>query len=146
MKLGTKARYAVMGMVDLTLHETGFPVALSAIAARQEISVPYLEQLFNKLKSRGLIASVRGAAGGYVLGRPASQITVADIIIAVGEPLHATRCDPKSAHGCLTQGATCVVHHLWDKLSQQIYGYLESVTLEDLRAPSTILQVCHDHA
>ena len=134
MKLGTKARYAVMGVVDIALYSQDKPVPLSMVAHRQEISVPYLEQLFHKLKRCGILQSVRGASGGYKLGRPSHQITMTDIITAVNEPLHATRCLPGPSQGCMTQGSRCIVHHLWDQLGKHIQNYLDSVTVADLQA------------
>lgn len=146
MKLGTKARYAVMGVVDVALYAHGRPVPLSMIAHRQEISIPYLEQLFHKLKRRGILESVRGAAGGYRLGRPPQHITIMDIIAAVDEPLHATRCVPRETDGCMSQGSRCIVHHLWDRLGHHIQDYLASVTVADLQVNRnpTIEGVCHE--
>ena len=136
MKLGTKGRYAVMAMVDLAMqekesHPSG-PIALSMIAERQEISVLYLEQLFSKLRQKGLVTSSRGVMGGYVLARPSHTISIADIAQAVDEPLHATRCQPTDAGGCLSTKSQCVVHGLWHALGVEIATYLSSVTLHDV--------------
>lgn len=92
MKLGTRGRYAVMALVDLARHSDGRPVSLAEIAERQEISVSYLEQLFAKLRRCGLVRSVRGPGGGYLLAHPASETRIGDIILAVDEPIRATRC------------------------------------------------------
>src|ERR1041385_5538205 len=100
MRLSTKGRYAVMAMADLAGHENGRAVSLADIALRQEISLSYLEQLFAKLRRHGLVKSVRGPGGGYRLSRPAEEVRVADIILAVDEPIRATRCLPGSAKGC----------------------------------------------
>ncbi len=132
MKLGTKGRYAVMAMVDLARHDKDCPVRICEIAERQEISPSYLEQLFAKLRRSGLVASARGAGGGYKLVRPASEIRVADIFVAVGEPTEATRCNKGSPTGCTKSTARCLTHDLWDELGNQIYLFLKSVSLEDI--------------
>ncbi len=100
MKLSTKGRYAVMAMVDLAAQNSDRPIALAEIAERQDISLSYLEQLFAKLRRGGLVASVRGPGGGYRLARPAEETRIADIILAVDEPIRATRCTPGQPHGC----------------------------------------------
>jgi Rrf2 family iron-sulfur cluster assembly transcriptional regulator len=132
MKLGTKGRYAVMAMADLALHSGGKPVALAAIAERQEISLSYLEQLFGKLRRSSLVNSVRGPGGGYVLARGDNEIRVSDIVVAVDEPLQATRCRPGTATGCLSEQSRCLTHELWEELSNQIHLYLSSVSLADV--------------
>lgn len=132
MKLSTKGRYAVMAMADLALHSKGVPITLSEIAERQEISLAYLEQLFAKLRKRGLVESTRGPGGGYTLALPADDIVVADIVVAVDEPLKVTRCDAgKPTLGCLGSGR-CITHDLWDELGRQIHLFLASVTLGDI--------------
>ncbi|SVC89538.1 uncharacterized protein METZ01_LOCUS342392, partial [marine metagenome] len=119
MKFGTKGRYAVMAMVDLAnrtvMHRKNGPVVLSDIAARQDISLSYLEQLFSKLRKKGLVKSVRGPGGGYMLARGADQLRVSDIVMAVDEPLRATRCKPMSGSGCMPDGGRCVTHDLWEE-------------------------------
>src|SRR5438552_1630390 len=100
MRLSTKGRYAVMAMVDLAKHNEGDPIALAEIAERQEISLSYLEQLFAKLRVAGLVRSVRGPGGGYLLGHAAQETRIADIILAVDEPIRATRCSPGAPVGC----------------------------------------------
>ena len=134
MRLSTKGRYAVMAMADLAGHvsETGRPVALADIAASQDISLSYLEQLFAKLRRGGLVTSVRGPGGGYRLARPSSELRIADIIVAVDEPIAATRCKTGSAKGCTKTGARCVTHDLWEELGQQIHVFLSSVSLADV--------------
>lgn len=132
MKLSTKGRYAVMALCDLAKEPGENPVvSLSAIAERQEISRPYLEQLFTKLRRAGVVASTRGAAGGYRLARPSSEMRVADIIAAVDEPIRATRCQNGSGKGCLKNGR-CLTHDLWDELTRQIHLFLAAITLEDV--------------
>ncbi|TVR97447.1 MAG: Rrf2 family transcriptional regulator [Rhodospirillales bacterium] len=132
MKLSTKGRYAVMAMADLAYHGHGKPVTLAEIADRQEISLSYLEQLFGKLRRAGLVNSVRGPGGGYLLGRPAAQLRVADVIMAVDEPIKATRCTPGSPTGCHSHRGRCLTHDLWEELGNQIYLYLSSVSLADV--------------
>lgn len=132
MKLSTKGRYAVMAMADLAYHGNGKPVTLADIAERQEISLSYLEQLFGKLRKAGLVASVRGPGGGYLLGRSASDLRVADIILAVDEPIKATRCTPGSPMGCHSHRGRCLTHDLWEELGNQIYLFLSAVTLADI--------------
>ena len=137
MRLSTKGRYAVMAMADLAGNAPGSnnqekPVALADIAERQDISLSYLEQLFAKLRRGGLVTSVRGPGGGYRLSRPSDQLRIADIIMAVDEPIAATRCKAGSAKGCTKTGARCVTHDLWEELGQQIHVFLSSVSLADV--------------
>lgn len=132
MRLSTKGRYAVMAMADLASHSGGKPVALADIADRQEISLSYLEQLFGKLRKGALVKSVRGPGGGYLLARPGSDIRISDIILAVDEPIQATRCTPGTPAGCHNNKGRCLTHDLWEELSNQIYLYLSSVTLDDV--------------
>ncbi len=132
MKLTTRGRYAVMGLVDLAKHGGGQPIALAEIAERQEISLSYLEQLFAKLRKGGLVKSVRGPGGGYLLAHPADRTRIADAILAVDEPMHATRCTPGSPAGCRANRSRCLTHDLWEELGNQIHLYLSSVTLADV--------------
>ncbi len=132
MRLSTKGRYAVMAMVDLARHGTGSPVSLAEIAERQELSLSYLEQLFAKLRRSGLVKSVRGPGGGYLLAHGCDETRIADIIVAVDEPLHAVRCSPGAAIGCRGDRSRCLTHDLWEELSNQIHLYLSSVSLGDV--------------
>lgn len=132
MKLTTKGRYAVMAMADLARHSTGSPVALAEIADRQEISLSYLEQLFAKLRRSDLVKSVRGPGGGYLLSREADDIRISDVILAVDEPIKATRCELGSPRGCMTSAGRCITHDLWEGLSHHIQLYLGSVSLGDV--------------
>lgn len=132
MKLSTRGRYSVMALVDLATHQKGRPVTLTDIATRQEISLSYLEQLFGKLRRAGLVRGVRGPGGGYVLNRPADRCRIADIVMAVDEPLNATRCQPGSPEGCRSDQSRCITHDLWQELSNQIYLFLSSVTVADV--------------
>ncbi len=132
MKLSTRGRYAVMAMADLAQHSDGNPVTLSEISDRQEISLAYLEQLFSKLRKRGLVESTRGPGGGYTLAQSSGDIAIADIVIAVDEPLSVTRCNANVAgKGCVGTGR-CITHDLWADLGRHIHMYLASVSLEDV--------------
>jgi Rrf2 family iron-sulfur cluster assembly transcriptional regulator len=122
-----------MAMADLAAQETpSSPVSLAEIAKRQEISLSYLEQLFAKLRRGQLVKSVRGPGGGYRLTRSADEIRVADIIVAVDEPLSATRCESGSSKGCMGTSSRCVTHDLWEELGHQIHVFLASVSLADV--------------
>ncbi len=132
MRLSTKGRYAVMAMVDLATHGHGKPVALAEIADRQAISLSYLEQLFAKLRRGGLVGSVRGPGGGYLLAHAADATRISDIILAVDEPIRATRCMPGSPKGCTGDTSRCMTHDLWEELGNHIHLFLSSVTLDDV--------------
>lgn len=132
MKLSTKGRYAVMAMVDLARQSAGGPVALADIAKRQDISLSYLEQLFGKLRRGAQVKSVRGPGGGYMLARDATEMRIADIIMAVDEPIQTTRCTPGSPSGCRTDHSRCLTHDLWSELGNQIYVFLSSISLADV--------------
>lgn len=132
MKLSTKGRYAVMAMVDLARNSKGSPVALADIADRQEISLSYLEQLFAKLRRGALVKSVRGPGGGYLLAHSQDQMRISDIIVAVDEPIQATRCTLGSPSGCRSNKSRCLTHDLWQELGNQIHLYLSAVTLGDV--------------
>lgn len=142
MRLTTKGRFAVTAMIDLALHQTGNPVTLAGISARQEISLSYLEQLFSKLRQHKIVQSVRGPGGGYNLGRAANEVSVADIILAVNEPIDATQCGGKE--NCHSNnhpgGRRCMTHELWATLNDKMLGYLDSVTLQDLVNQQTAAQ------
>lgn len=132
MRLSTKGRYAVMAMADLARRENDAAraVALADIAARQEISLSYLEQLFARLRRKGLVISARGPGGGYRLARTAGDTSIADIVHAVDEPLRATRC--RESKGCMIKGERCLTHDLWANLGDRIEDYLASVSLADV--------------
>jgi Rrf2 family iron-sulfur cluster assembly transcriptional regulator len=130
MRLTTKGRFAVTAMIDLGLRQSSGPVTLAAISQRQQISLSYLEQLFGKLRRNELVESTRGPGGGYTLARDASQITVAEIIVSVDEPIDATQCGGKE--NCLGEGSRCMTHDLWATLNQRMVDFLTSVTLQKL--------------
>lgn len=129
MRLTSKGRYAVTAMLDLALHVRDGPVTLAGISERQGISLSYLEQLFTRLRKRGLVASTRGPGGGYSLSRDAHEITVAAVVTAVDENVDATRC---GGRGDCQDGRRCLTHELWSELSDQIYGFLSEISLGDL--------------
>jgi Rrf2 family iron-sulfur cluster assembly transcriptional regulator len=129
MRLTTKGRFAVTAMIDVAMHATNAPVTLAGVSDRQKISLSYLEQLFGKLRRHGLVASVRGPGGGYRLARPAGAVSVADVILAVDEPIDATQCGGKE--NCLDD-RRCMTHELWAGLNAHIFAFLRSVTLEEL--------------
>ena len=130
MRLTTKGRFAVTAMIDLGLRQSNGPVTLAAISQRQQISLSYLEQLFGKLRRHELVESTRGPGGGYTLARNPSEITVAEIISSVDEPMDATHCGGKE--NCLGEAERCMTHDLWTALNVRMVEFLESVTLQKL--------------
>ncbi len=128
MKLSTKGRYAVTAMMDLAIHDNDGPVTLADISNCQGISLSYLEQLFSKLRQAGLVEGVRGPGGGYRMGKPAYQISVAQIILAVDESIDSTRC--KGDLNC-NKGERCLTHHLWNDLSERLFEFLDDITLSE---------------
>lgn len=139
MKLTSKGRYAVTAMLDVALHASVGPVSLADISQRQEISLSYLEQLFARLRKQGLVTSVRGPGGGYLLGKEAAAISVGDVISAVNESVDATRCG--GATGGCQSGMRCLTHTLWTQLSEQIESFLNNVSLAQLVAQSEVKTV-----
>jgi Rrf2 family transcriptional regulator, iron-sulfur cluster assembly transcription factor len=129
MRLSTKGRYAVTAMLDLTLNGGENPVTLADISETQGISLSYLEQLFAGLRAKQLVRGVRGPGGGYYLAKPASEISIADIICAVDEWVEFTRC---SGNKDCQEGKKCLTHNLWDELSKDIYAFLSGISLADL--------------
>ena len=129
MRLTTKGRFAVTAMIDLAMQRGSGPVTLAEISQRQKISLSYLEQLFGKMRRRALVDSVRGPGGGYRLAKDMAQVSVADIILAVDEPIDSTQCGGKeNCH----DGQKCITHDLWTNLDQHIVDYLDAVTLKQL--------------
>ena len=145
MRLTTKGRFAVTAMIDLALHHGHGPVTLAGISERQKISLSYLEQLFGKLRRRALVESVRGPGGGYLVARPLGEISVAQIIQAVDEPIDATQCG--GLENC-QDDQRCMTHELWTNLNRRIQDYLAEVTLENLVAQQSgrlpLANVVHD--
>lgn len=136
MILSTKGRYAVMAMVDLSLYQREKPVRVAEISKRQEIPLAYLEQIFVRLKRGGMVKSVRGPGGGYMLAKPAGMIHIAGIITAAEESIKMTRCGESAHEGCMAPRSRCLTHDLWEGLGQQIYHYFSSLTLEDVATGS----------
>ena len=132
MKLTNKGRYAVMAMADLASNASKGPISLSEISLRQNISLAYLEQIFLQLKNKRLVRSSRGANGGYVLEKPASEIKLSNIIYAVDEEVKTLNCKKTSKRGCNHRSVKCITHNLWDQLDQHINGFFERVKLQDL--------------
>jgi Rrf2 family transcriptional regulator, iron-sulfur cluster assembly transcription factor len=132
MRLSTKGRYAVMAMADLARHGDARAVSLAEIAARQDISLSYLEQLFARLRRNGLVKSARGPGGGYRLARSAAETSVGAIVVAVDEPLRVTRCAGEGRPGCMPHGEFCLTHHLWEELGRRIQAFLDGVSLADV--------------
>ena len=132
MKLTNKGRYAVMAMADLASNTKNGPISLKEISIRQNISLAYLEQIFIKLKDNKLVKSSRGAKGGYVLEKPASEIKLSNIIFAVNEEVKTLNCNKNSKRGCNHKSSKCITHNLWDQLDQHINGFFEKVKLQDL--------------
>ncbi len=138
MRLTTRGRYAVTAMLDLAIHGSIGPIALADVSARQGISLAYLEQLFARLRKGGLVKSARGPGGGYVLGRTAGAISVAEVLQSAGEGVDATRCGGQ--RNC--QGSErCLTHDLWEDLSQEIYQFLSRITLGELVRRRSVREV-----
>ncbi len=129
MRLSTKGRYAVTAMLDLTLNGSEGPVTLAEISETQDISLSYLEQLFACLRSKQLVKGVRGPGGGYYLGRTPEEISIADIICAVDEWVEFTRC---GGNRDCQDGKRCMTHNLWDDLSNEIFSFLQNISLAGL--------------
>lgn len=130
MRLTTKGRFAVTAVLDIALNGGRGPVTLAEISQRQKISLSYLEQLFGKLRRRDLVKSVRGPGGGYLLARPLDGVSVADVIVAVDEPIDATQC--RGEQNCRGEDTKCITHDLWERLNAHILDYLAGVTLQQL--------------
>jgi Rrf2 family iron-sulfur cluster assembly transcriptional regulator len=126
MRLSTKGRYAVTAMLDLAIHHDEGPVTLADISENQGISLSYLEQLFARLKKQGLVTGTRGPGGGYRLSHPPTEISIAQVINAIGEGIDATLCGGKQ--DC-QDGERCLTHELWQKLGAEIYNFLSGITL-----------------
>ena len=131
MKLPTKDRYAVMAIIDLAMYsKNSQPITLQAISERQRISPTYLEKIFFHLKNKGVVTSVKGPGGGYVLARDASAITVSDVLTAMdSRSFKMTRC---SKEMCLPDSAKCLTHKMWKGLGNNVFSYLNSISLEDV--------------
>ncbi|HCI48668.1 MAG: hypothetical protein A2977_01320 [Alphaproteobacteria bacterium RIFCSPLOWO2_01_FULL_45_8] len=139
MRIGTKGHYAVAAMVELAKKmPLNRPIPLNILAEDQNISVNYLELLFVKLKKEGIVKSIRGAQGGYLLVRPASEITIWQIVTAVGEGMRVNRCQNSFASYCFEQKMKCTMHAMWEGLGQRIQDYLNHISLQDLVERSSL--------
>ncbi len=141
MRLTTKGRFAVTAMIDLAMQHGSGPVTLAEISGRQKISLSYLEQLFGKLRRHHLVDSVRGPGGGYRLAKDMGEVSVAEIILAVDEPIDATQCGGKeNCH----DDQKCLTHDLWAALNERIFDYLEAVSLRQLVEKQEAKEVARD--
>ena len=141
MRLTTKGRYAVTAMLDLAIHRQQGPISLADISQRQGISLSYLEQLFGRLRKGMLVKSVRGPGGGYELEGTPDYIKISHIIDAVNESVDTTKC--QGAGNC-QGGETCLTHHLWEDLSEQIHEFLQGVSLADLVTKNEVRQIARN--
>ncbi len=132
MKLSTKGRYAMVALVDIALNEGEGLVPLSEVARRQSISLPYLEQLFVKLRRAGLVESARGPGGGYRLARPASEIRVVDVLQAVDETVDALHVGAGASGATSGSKAQSMTNRLWESLSAHVYVFLHQTRLSDV--------------
>ena len=134
MKLSTKGRYAVTALADIALNGQAQPVTLAEISERQDISLAYLEQLFVRLRRAGIVESVRGPGGGYLLATAPEQLRISDIMVAVDERLNAMGCDGKWEQdgGCAKSTAACLTHNLWEQLSAHVHVFLSQTTIADV--------------
>ena len=139
MKLTTKGRYAVTAVLDLAFHQEGGPVSLADISHRQGISLSYLEQLFSRLRRNSVVVSTRGPGGGYSLARAEDEISMAQIINAVDESYDATRCGGEG--NCSGDNYQCLTHDLWEELSQEIHGFLNGITLAEMKVRNDVVEV-----
>jgi Rrf2 family transcriptional regulator, iron-sulfur cluster assembly transcription factor len=132
VKLSTKGRYAMVALADLATAKDGSLVSLAELSKRQDISLPYLEQLFVKLRRAGLVDSVRGPGGGYRLGRPASEIRVSEILAAVDETVSAMHAGAGASGGVSGTRAQSLTNRLWEGLSAHVYVFLHQTRLSDV--------------
>lgn len=132
MKLSTKGRYAMVALADIALQPEGTLVTLGDISRRQDVSLPYLEQLFVKLRRAGLVESVRGPGGGYRLAKAASEIRVVDVLSAVDETVNAMHKGAGASGGLSGSRAQSLTNRLWEGLSAQVYVFLHQTRLSDV--------------
>ncbi|MDX1949380.1 MAG: Rrf2 family transcriptional regulator [Rickettsiales bacterium] len=138
MLLTSKGRYAVMALVDIAMQvkqsDNDFSkiISLADISERQNITIPYLEQIFSKLKNAGIVKSSRGPGGGYSLAKPANEIHISEIINAVDDKIKMVRCNSEENSGCLATKAKCATHDLWDNLENYVDGFFQKISLTDV--------------
>lgn len=149
MKLSAKSRYAVMAVVDMCYYFNNKPTSLQYVAERQNIALNYLEQIFVKLRKGGIVRSVKGPGGGYILNKELHEIKLADILEAIDGSVQMTRCKPKNG-GCVDKSSKCLTHNVWKGLEKTIVNYLNSISLNDIlsnlptKAPVTSAIHCED--
>ncbi|PZX18461.1 BadM/Rrf2 family transcriptional regulator [Palleronia aestuarii] len=132
MKLSTKGRYAMVALCDLALHDGRGLVSLSELSKRQNISLPYLEQLFVKLRRAQLVTSVRGPGGGYRLARPSAEIRICEILGAVDETVSALHQGAGASGGLSGTKAQSLTNRLWESMSAHVYVFLHQTRLSDV--------------
>ena len=132
MKITSKGRYAVLAMVDIARHSKVSPCNLTNVSIRQNISLAYLERIFNDLKKANLVESQKGPGGGYSLSKDSSEIQILDIFNAIDEKIKATGCSNNPNDFCTGKGKKCLTHNFWEDLENLIGSYLKSVSLNDL--------------
>ena len=134
MKITSKGRYAVLAMVDIARHSKTSPCNLTNVSIRQNISLPYLERIFNDLKKANLVKSQKGPGGGYRLSKDSSEIQILEIFDAIDEKIKATGCLNNPDAFCTGKEKKCLTHNFWEDLENLIGNYLQSVSLNDLVA------------
>jgi len=145
MKLTAKARYAVIAITDIAVTaKDGDAVSLSDISVRHDISLSFLEQLFGKLRKAGIVESVRGASGGYILAQNTVDLNIGDVMRAVDEEVQTKRCGDKGI-GCTTKGAKCLSHDLWQAMEDHIEGFFTATSIQDV-IDQKFPQICPDLA
>jgi len=133
MKLTAKARYAVMAVTDIAVNSDGRAVSLSDISVRQDISLSFLEQMFGQLRKSGIVDSIRGANGGYILAKPIDEIQLGSVMRAVDEEVHTKRCDRlESGLSCTGKGTKCLSHDLWQAMEDHIEGFFSAISIQDV--------------
>ena len=132
MKITSKGRYAVLAMVDIARHSKVSPCNLTHVSIRQNISLPYLERIFNDLKKANLVESQKGPGGGYRLSKSSNEIQILEIFNAIDEKIKATGCSNDPNAFCVEQGKKCLTHNFWENLENLIGNYLQSISLNDL--------------
>lgn len=145
MKLSTKGRYGLRAIIDLARYSESEPVSISSIAARQDISERYLEQLVALLKKAGLVKSIRGASGGYVLAKDINEISVGDVLRALEGDLEPVKCMAfEGEGGCSSQGE-CVTKYVWQRINESINQTVDNMKLSELVNESKVLNPYGEH-
>ncbi len=132
MRITTKGRYGLRAILKLAEQEDGKPVSISSIAAEEDISPEFLEQIFYKMKKSGIIKSTRGPGGGFSLSRPVDQITIEDLLISVGEPVMLTPCSTDDCKKDCDRTENCKAYTIWNDISDHINEYFRTLTIKDI--------------